>query len=521
MMSKSTRLSRDSEAYETDLTRTGTEAAQGREVRVRTSVYRVCNINTTDMTFQVECFLEASWLDPRLKDPSGSLTPDPETSQQMRHLHVKERPDESFFTPRLTFANVAEKNYDAEEQWFVIFDEFPEKVGQPPVVCLRWRFKTTFQQQMDFQDFPCGNQDLVMVLVSHRPATPELPDLGAGTRLRFNLKGTYRSYVDTDTFVFKSEYSLSPRINFEEDETDPKQSASLTPYSRLKIRMNIEYRKGYWLWNVVLPVALFTLLATASFALEANALNDRINTVIGMLLTTVAYKLNIASSLPQINYLTLIDWYLLGMLLAQAAMIALHVAAAEDRWDALGGGTAFLYAALAWLIVHVLCVVWLLWYQRREHGRGLGDWWVEPRIMWLGPLAKEAGDDTLRQAIRSDFQDTTSITDTIGTSKKRKLAWNPSCKFAVKVWDAQAAADATNPTDFESNGKQDRTMQQYQAEGSRFAVVAFKEAADALSFRHAADGTEGLSWVKEYAGASVLRVEELMDVWRIPLAPVV
>ncbi|EKX37151.1 hypothetical protein GUITHDRAFT_155052, partial [Guillardia theta CCMP2712] len=63
--------------------------------------------------------------------------------------------------------------------------------------------------------------------------------------------------------------------------------------------------------NIALPLTTCSTVGWAAFAIEPSALADRCSVTLVMLLTMVAYKNMVSSALPPINYLTILDWYIL------------------------------------------------------------------------------------------------------------------------------------------------------------------------------------------------------------------
>jgi hypothetical protein len=126
----------------------------------------------------------------------------------------------------------------------------------------------------------------------------------------FQLSGVYS--LTFKSFLFE---------NFEN--TGETESSSSIVYSSWESSIKIQRRSGFYISNIAIPMALLSLLSFLSFGIleyEANN-NNRLSITLTLLLTAVSYKYVIASSLPQISYLTLLDryiWLCLGFIILVA-----------------------------------------------------------------------------------------------------------------------------------------------------------------------------------------------------------
>ncbi len=89
----------------------------------------------------------------------------------------------------------------------------------------------------------------------------------------------------------------------------PEESASGVVYPRCRFTVALRRRSGFFVWNVILPVALLTLLSFLSFAPEGAGggaggermgVGDRMEVTLTLLLTVVALKFSVAANLPQV-----------------------------------------------------------------------------------------------------------------------------------------------------------------------------------------------------------------------------
>ena len=99
----------------------------------------------------------------------------------------------------------------------------------------------------------------------------------------------------------------------------------------------------YFTIFVMLFLFVLTSLSFAAFALDD--ISDRVTIVLTLLLTTVAYKLVVASSLRQLSYLTLLDAYTLFSLLILCAVFTGDVVLQEAYHGVIGPLVATLWAS--------------------------------------------------------------------------------------------------------------------------------------------------------------------------------
>jgi len=80
-------------------------------------------------------------------------------------------------------------------------------------------------------------------------------------------------------------------------------------------------KASYWLINIVTPMFLVVGSCFVFFAVEIDIVDGRANILLTTFLTTIAFKLFVSDKLPNLSYLSLIDYYILLCLLVQISMI--------------------------------------------------------------------------------------------------------------------------------------------------------------------------------------------------------
>jgi hypothetical protein len=92
-------------------------------------------------------------------------------------------------------------------------------------------------------------------------------------------------------------------------------------YSELAAVIGVERRAAFYIWTVFTPVILIFLISCTIFIVPFEEFSSRISISLTALLACVATQFAMSFNLPQIAYLTVIDW----VFLVAYACIALGV----------------------------------------------------------------------------------------------------------------------------------------------------------------------------------------------------
>ena len=97
----------------------------------------------------------------------------------------------------------------------------------------------------------------------------------------------------------------------------------------LVVKVRFERQKGYYLWNVILPFFLIVTMAWSAFSIPVESHEARIGVVLSCLIATIAYKFVVASSLPRLSYMTILDIFtLIGVAFLGTIILLLCISAA-------------------------------------------------------------------------------------------------------------------------------------------------------------------------------------------------
>ena len=442
-----------------------------REVRVSTKVTNLIEVNNQKQTFTAMVRFEASWIEEELTEivqrlRSGrtvdSLAANKHLSSHDKLVIDGDEHQQALFAPRLRLRNMIQT--DSEELWYTFYS-----TDGPPVVCLRWNVTGVFQEVMELGLFPLDVQDLTMWLESGWPTGDEKK----GVILVKNQNRAYKSFCDTSNFVQVSEYELFDRIKCRISRTPRYLSATGKEYSQLLISLRIERKSGYWWWNVILPLFIVTSSSFASYGVKPEELSDRCSITVTSLLAMVAFKYIISSKLPDINYPTLIDYYVLLCFVIDFLVVLLQVLSALGIIEEpvyqyqvcrnVNNTTNFMssdicgisvgsvispgplvrtvqismhlvwFSAL-WMAIHVLIIVIYLvfcWNRRKF----AAFWRVPQNLVWVGPLSfnSEAKDEVTNKV--------RSLLERSGRDQGESVDPHVGTVVDVVLWGGEEAAE--------------------------------------------------------------------------------
>ena len=69
---------------------------------------------------------------------------------------------------------------------------------------------------------------------------------------------------------------------------------------------------SYYLWQMVLPLAVIVIMSSAAFWISRNDLAIRVAVVTASVLTLIAHRFVLASLLPRLPYMTRLDFFTVG-----------------------------------------------------------------------------------------------------------------------------------------------------------------------------------------------------------------
>jgi Neurotransmitter-gated ion-channel ligand binding domain len=251
------------------------------EVGVGFHIVDFGRITAREESFDVTAHLELRWRDPRLAAGAG---------------------DGKIWTPKLNFDNAAEA---------------PKPHGDPLIeidpdgwVTSRSILSGKFSTPLDLRKFPFDAQDLVV----------RISLFGDQSKVRFTpLHESMHMHDDafiTDWSFLNQNYQVKSR-QYRPDGDE---------YSTMEYLVRVKRRSTFYLWRVLLPLTLLSLIPTLVFWFEPTNLQPQISTCMGTLIAMLAFGYSVDFALPKVAYLTMIDRHaMIGFLFATAATIGVAV----------------------------------------------------------------------------------------------------------------------------------------------------------------------------------------------------
>lgn len=99
----------------------------------------------------------------------------------------------------------------------------------------------------------------------------------------------------------------------------------------VRYALPIQRMTSYYVWNVILPLALVVLMSITSLWIRPNFVAPRIGVAATAMLTVITYRFALAQQVPALDYLTRLDLFLLGA--TGLVLGTLVVAVLSTRWS--------------------------------------------------------------------------------------------------------------------------------------------------------------------------------------------
>jgi len=160
----------------------------------------------------------------------------------------------------------------------------------------------TFAEELELQSFPFDCQDLSCIIEERTTTGTQCVFLPELRKPKFGSIDPRYSVID--------EWDLETAV-LEFGDTSNALSRSKSSYAMIVLRLKVKRRWKVFFANIVFLMACISLLGLTSFALDESDLGDRLNLLITLILTAVAFGVIVTASLPNVPYLTYLDKYIL------------------------------------------------------------------------------------------------------------------------------------------------------------------------------------------------------------------
>ncbi|HEY1786442.1 MAG TPA: hypothetical protein VGG30_12860 [Pirellulales bacterium] len=108
-------------------------------------------------------------------------------------------------------------------------------------------------------------------------------------------------------------------------------------YSMLRMNLAVERDPHYYLWAIVMPLIPIVATAWSVFWMHPKEFSSQVTVGITAMLTIVAYRISVDSSLPPLSYMTRMDYFLLACQVfvfgAFLVVVAIHIFSVRGTAD--------------------------------------------------------------------------------------------------------------------------------------------------------------------------------------------
>lgn len=219
--------------------------------------------------------------------------------------------------------------------------------GKEGMTGLLWNklFHCTCREKCDLHDFPFDWQDLVLDLRLNDPKTWD----------DFNL--TVNSVQFHKDALSLSEWRLYAPIVKRDS---PKEKAT-------RVLLPVKRYSAFYMQNIVAMLFGLTMLGLLSFAMDVGDLGSRVSTLLTIILTVVAFKFILASTLPKVPYNCLIDYFMMSQMFA-LGMMSLFCILPSFWANDLAATINIALASFSGFFLVGSLLLWLLYAHYASHG---------------------------------------------------------------------------------------------------------------------------------------------------------
>jgi len=249
------------------------------EVSVDLHINKIYNINTVDETYQIDGYLEYSWIDERMKST--------DTLSKIRvyeNNKVSEILDSKLWIPAFELINIQ----GSKETPNISLEIYPN--GK---IVYEERFFGTFSSYMNFRNFPFDSQSFSIQIEA------------------FSYDNRQLVFTKPEMFLEKANDSFSEKWEISEmtarvsDHPYHDNNSETSVYSRAVFEINANRMTGYYLWQVLFP--LFIIIMASFVIFWIKDFGTQMGVGFTLMLTVVAFNFYSASILPKLPYQTFIE----------------------------------------------------------------------------------------------------------------------------------------------------------------------------------------------------------------------
>lgn len=266
------------------------------EISVRLALLDIDEIDDKAQRFSIDAYLEVRWRDERLAIKPGTAT----TSQQ-RAFSL-----DQIWTPGLTIVN---------DRGLTRMLPEVAAVDSDGNVILRQRVSGQLAVDLDLEQFPFDTQQLSLDFVSYQFPMSELRFSGSSDMLG-----------DPSTFSADSwRIDLAPPVH-----SDFRLQAGAEGRSMLTFVASAQRKSGFFVLTLALPMTLILFMAWMVHWLQPDIIPARIGMSTATVFSLIALGVSFRLSMPQIDYLTKADQFVMYSTLL--VLLSLGITVLATRW---------------------------------------------------------------------------------------------------------------------------------------------------------------------------------------------
>ncbi|XP_048778751.1 cys-loop ligand-gated ion channel-like isoform X2 [Ostrea edulis] len=355
------------------------------KVQICVQFFKVGEIDTLKEQFTADVIVKAKWREPTLDGQN-------KTSESIEFNKL--------WNPKLYIENSLGDPKEQIRYRLLYNDKGEAFVTEKRVI------KGTFMENLELDDFPFDVQDLTITVASELPSYE--------VELIEDLDDHH--VVNKQSFVDEQEWHLYMHTECSRRDLVIDQADNSVRRSALSVKCRAARRPGYFVWNIFLVTFLICTLAFATFSVKKTLPQNRLQLSFTLVLTAVAFKSVVNSSLPRISYLTYMDKYLLAAMIMLSAVCVWHALVTVVQETIADRAETIVLIALGviYVIYNVgfLIIIYLYpWKKRRTMAQKDRDYTLEKSGLGrrkLPVLLRQAGrtsageEQTIRRGTDSD-----------------------------------------------------------------------------------------------------------------------
>ena len=267
----------------------------GRPVKVKVSVdlVEVSQIVDHDQKFELEFNVFYSWHDPRFAFDAAR-----------EGVSSKLIPAEDVWNPEPELCD----ELDVDVRGGKAVRALPDGT-----LCFSRHYRGTIGGSLDLHEFPLDRHTLEVDLEESVFEADQVVFVAAGASHRARSGGS--AWLETERHFVGGADDVEPRTG--------------ERYSMLRMNLEVERDPHYYLWAIVLPLIPIVATAWSVFWMHPKEFSSQVTVGITAMLTIVAYRISVDSSLPPLSYMTRMDYFLLACQVfvfgAFLVVVAIHI----------------------------------------------------------------------------------------------------------------------------------------------------------------------------------------------------